>query len=106
MLIQGIQIAPAPESVLMYCENHVQSDPITGNPVISGNYIALRDSGTVSFVPGSRVSWWRYLNNHWVDLGTWGKVDLVGPPPNNVVPEAVFPGEPWPPRYQNGALKL
>jgi prepilin-type N-terminal cleavage/methylation domain-containing protein len=105
MLMQGIQIAPAPESVLMYCENHIQGDPITGNPAVSGSYIVLRDSGTVSFVLDSRVTWWRYLNKHWVNLGVWGNVNLVGPAPTTF-PEAVFPGEPWPPRYQDGALKL
>ena len=107
MPLLGIQIAPAPESVLMYCDNHIQGDPITGNPAVSGSYIALRDSGTVSVVPGPAVSWWRYENHKWVDLGTGGSVDwahavrLGGP-----VPVVVFPGEPWPPRYQNGALKL
>ena len=95
----GVQIAPAPESVVMYCNNHIQGDPITGNPAVSGNYIALRESGTVSVVPGPRAEWWSYQHDHWVNLGGYKDLGI-----GMVVPEVVFPGEPWPPRYQNGAL--
>ena len=101
--LPGMQLAPAPESVVMYCVNHIQGDPITGNPAVSGSYIALRESGTVSVVPGPNVIWWKYRNNQWVNLGGGGSVDWVNEDLTGV-PVEVFPGEPWPPRYQNGAL--
>ncbi len=80
-------MAPAPSSVIVYCDSHVQA-PYA--PLASGNYIILRHSGAVKQVPAGAAVIWAYLHGAWSH--DWHAVGA------SIWP--VFPDEPWPPTFR------
>ncbi len=82
------RIKPAPESVLMYCEAHE-----IGGPPLSGVMTALRENGSVSAVPLSKITGWEYMSGQWTTVGSLVPID-------GSAPYIVFPNEPWPPQFE------
>ena len=82
------RIKATPESVLLFCEAHQ-----IGGPPLSGVMTALRENGSVSAVPVSKITGWEYLSGQWTNVGS-----LI--PADGSAPYVVFPNEPWPPQFE------